>query len=561
MAREPVHLLTIGDELLTGDIVDGNKALLGRFCRQIGLSVVSSSSVPDAIDAIVDALAAAACAAKFVFVTGGLGPTRDDLTVEAFGRWAGVELQDDPQLRATLLERFPGASSARSALELRLAQLPRGARPLDNPLAVTPGFTWTRAPAPGRAGLSFFVFPGAPDQLEAMLATSGFTSRLASLRSTGANTRRDSSGGEEPSRIDARGTAQPVSRVRVIDWSEADLVELLAGWRADSASITTADGEGFDPLHLSLRADPPYVDLCASIVTPTQRDPNSSSAERIVDAPGVSTLALERARAWVAGLRVRLVEHRPHHVVVPESSVDPSDELDDALEPARRVQAQLRRMGCTVVTAESCTAGLIGATLAACAGASDVFRGGVIAYANDVKMSALDVGRRALVEHGAVSAPVVAAMARGALQRLSSDFAISVSGIAGPGGATPTKPVGTVFIGIAFEWAAAENRQLQHQVVALWRRLALSGDRDLVRASSVAWALELLARVLCFVESHRPTPSPGPSAPALPIAALLEAAGLLCETESEAVGLRFHGVEVAKSARSAPDSSLGSKPN
>lgn len=146
--------------------------------------------------------------------------------------------------------------------------------------------------------------------------------------------------------------------------------------------------------------------------------------------------------------------------------------------PASEVIARLR--GKTLVTAESCTGGGIGAALTAVPGASEVYKGGVISYTNWVKAHVLGVGEDLLARFGAVSAPVAAAMARGAEKLLQADIAVSVTGLAGPGGDEFGNPVGTVFIG----YACGQN--------CITRRFLFRGDREQVRAQAVDAALSLI---------------------------------------------------------------------
>jgi nicotinamide-nucleotide amidase len=156
---------------------------------------------------------------------------------------------------------------------------------------------------------------------------------------------------------------------------------------------------------------------------------------------------------------------------------------DDDTLPAV-VGAALRRRGLTVATAESCTGGLVAAALTRVAGSSAWFRGGLVVYADDLKVALAGVDPALLHEHGAVSAPVATALARAARERAAADVGIGVSGIAGPGGGTPGKPVGLVHVALAD--AAGE----------LAREARLVGDRALVRQRAVSWVLDLLRRRL-----------------------------------------------------------------
>lgn len=158
--------------------------------------------------------------------------------------------------------------------------------------------------------------------------------------------------------------------------------------------------------------------------------------------------------------------------------------MDDTLDLAARIGDLLRSRSWTLATAESCTAGLIAAALTDVAGSSDWFTGGVVAYANSVKSGLLGVPESDLAAHGAVSEPVVRAMAAGARRVTGADAGLAVSGIAGPGGGTPDKPVGTVWM--AWDLAGAASA----------RRFLFPGDRASVRAATVRACLEELARLL-----------------------------------------------------------------
>lgn len=157
---------------------------------------------------------------------------------------------------------------------------------------------------------------------------------------------------------------------------------------------------------------------------------------------------------------------------------------DESVRLAEKLGQVLLRLGLTLACAESCTGGLLAGTLTAVPGSSAWFRGGVVAYHDELKISLLGVPAEFFRSHGAVSEPVVLAMARGARTRLRADLALSVSGIAGPGGGTPDKPVGTV-------WLACSDQHGEHA-----RRFLFPGDRQAVRARILREALDgLLARV------------------------------------------------------------------
>ena len=156
---------------------------------------------------------------------------------------------------------------------------------------------------------------------------------------------------------------------------------------------------------------------------------------------------------------------------------------DETIERASRLLAACRGHGLTLATAESCTGGLIAAALTESAGSSDVFEYGYVTYANSAKIEMLGVPRALLADHGAVSAEVARAMAEGALERSGADLAVSVTGIAGPGGATATKPVGLVYVG-AVRRGGAATAERHH----------FSGDRTAIRQDTLTAALAAAAR-------------------------------------------------------------------
>ena len=162
---------------------------------------------------------------------------------------------------------------------------------------------------------------------------------------------------------------------------------------------------------------------------------------------------------------------------------------DVTLDAVSALGDALRHRGWHLATAESCTGGLIAGACTAAPGSSDWFAGGVVTYSNALKSALLGVDAVLIASHGAVSAEVAEAMAQGAVERLAVDLAVAATGIAGPGGAVPGKPVGTVWLGVALRGAAG--------VVAVRaRRLQLDGDRDAVRKASVAHALAWLSETV-----------------------------------------------------------------
>jgi len=418
------QILTIGDELLSGDTVNSNLAFLGERCRRLGISVIRAVSVRDRIDEIVAALADVGRWADLCLISGGLGPTSDDLTAEAVARACGVPLARNHEAVAAMMEMFARFNRPMPEINRKQADLPAGADMLANPIGTAPGFA-VRLPNSAEGGRRCWVacLPGVPREMRRMMVEQ-----------------------IEP-RI-AQEFALPVTHRRVyraIGRGESaiavELEPIVAEARTRSPGLAT--------LYLHYRASAPQVLLIAE-GTPGP-DGARATMEELAELDAPFTKALQPALYG----------------------------LGEADLPAR-VIAALTRAGQTVASAESCTGGRVGALLTEVAGASACYFGGVIAYDNTVKMGVLDVSQADLSQHGAVSEAVARAMAVGARRVMGTDFAVATTGVAGPGGGSPEKPVGTVDIAVA----DAEG--------STYKRLQLHGERTLIQHVSAVWALKLL---------------------------------------------------------------------
>jgi nicotinamide-nucleotide amidase len=428
--------LCIGDELLSGDTVNGNAAFLGTRARSLGVPLVRVATVRDRVGEIVEAVRAAADRCDVLFVSGGLGPTTDDLTTEALAAAAGVPLVRDDAALERLADKFRRFARAMPEANHKQADFPQGAEVLANPIGTAEGF----ALALGRA--TAFVMPGVPRELQRMTIEQ-----------------------VEP-RVRARfGLAAVRRRVyRVLGLGESALAEkvepIVAAHRTRSAGLAA--------LFLHYRAAMPEVTVVLEATADAQG--NAASDDELVafDAPLFDALAPGLYGVGEADLATRSID-------------------------------ALRRAGLRVAFAESCTGGLAAATVAAIPGASDVLLGGVVAYDDRIKRDVLGVPADALAHHGAVSEPVARALAEGVRRVMGSDLGVGITGIAGPGGGTAEKPVGTVHIAIA---DAEITRHL---------RLQLRGDRGTVQRASALWSLKLawdrlVARGLASVAPLEPIP-------------------------------------------------------
>lgn len=410
-----------GSELVRGERTDLNGPYLAGELLSLGIEparVTIVGDLPEELEpALRDALAAELCV-----VTGGLGPTHDDRTVELVARVTGRPLVVDPELEREIGEisrsfakRLGRPYAEYSTGVRKQASLPEGALSLG--LAGTaPGILLEHDRA------IVVVLPGPPRELRRLwpraIETPAFRALLARAR--------------PPQRRTLRFFGVAESAV-------AHTLEKAGG-----------DGDGVEAT-ICARDFEIHVDLMVE--------------------PGAET----RADA----LEARLVPPLETHLFARDER--PVEEL---------VLELLRARGQTLATAESCTGGMVAARLTGVPGSSDVFRGGIVAYADDVKRAELGVPRQTLARHGAVSAETAAAMSRGARDRLGADVAVSVTGIAGPDGGTPEKPVGLVHL-----HAVAPGGERE-------ARLELSGDRETIRRRATLTALHLV-RGLLTQSRHR----------------------------------------------------------
>lgn len=415
------EVITIGDELCRGEIVDTNATWLAERLTEMGFRVVRRTSVTDDREAIVEVLGEARRRGGTLVVTGGLGPTDDDRTVDAAAALARVDVVIDEAHRARMEERWLARGLAGTPEALRQVRVPRSALVLTNPVGLAPGF------ALDLAGRSAFFLPGVPREMKAIFAA------------------------EIAPRLERLAQAAPATRRltwRIFGLGESLLAERLAGLTADLAGVTLHDRIAF-----------PEV-LLTAVVT----RPSAAEAEEV----------LERLDGEVCARLGRAVVGHGHETL-----------------PAL-VGERLRARGETLATAESCSGGLLGDLLTDAAGASSYYHGGIIAYSNDLKIRLLGVHEATLADAGAVSEACVREMAEGVRLRLGSTWALAISGIAGPAGGTPEKPVGLVHCALA----GPTGTRAHH---LLW-----PGERRDVKRLAAFQALHLLVGALADDSRREP---------------------------------------------------------
>lgn len=367
-----VELINTGTEILLGSIVNTNAAWLGNRLFEAGFRVERQTVVPDGY-AINEAMRESAGRADIVIVSGGLGPTSDDVTREALCDVCGVDMHRDEQAAEGLKAYFQRRGLSVAECNFRQAMVPDGAAVLENPNGTAPGLVM---PAGDRMPM-FILLPGPPSELRPMVERSVIP-LLEGM-------------------ID--GDIPRLRVFRLVGIGESDLQDLV------DTSLHQVQGL--------------EVAYCARI------------GEVDVRLVGNET-ALKQGEA-------RLLTLAGTYVLRP---------LGATLE--RAVVSHLAAQGLKAAAAESCTGGLIAKRITDVPGSSRVFEFGWVTYADRAKTEMLGVPAEMLERHGAVSQPVVTAMAEGALARSGADAAVAVSGVAGPGGGTPQKPVGTVWLAWAF---------------------------------------------------------------------------------------------------------------
>jgi nicotinamide-nucleotide amidase len=369
-----VEIINTGSELLLGNTLNTHLSYLGQELFPLGYRVSRQVTVPDGDDIRI-ALMEAMGRAQIILVTGGLGPTTDDITREVTAEMLGLPLVEDAAAWQAILDRFARRGLTVTERNRRQAQVPQGATVLQNPNGTAPGL-YLRHQA-GAETQHIFLLPGPPRELRPMFEKS-VTLILKEIA-------------PEDERVESR-------RWLVIGLGESK-VESMVG-----EELLAIPG-----LELGYCARPGCVEVrCIGNREALE------AAERIIHA---------RLPAEVAG--------------------EGMDSLEEIL--IRKLAAA----GKTIAVAESCTGGNLANRFTNVPGASEVFIAGYITYANVAKTGALGVPAEMISQHGAVSEPVAKAMAEGALRVAGTDYALSTTGIAGPGGGTPEKPVGTVFTALA----------------------------------------------------------------------------------------------------------------
>ena len=381
------EIIAIGSELVSGQSLDTNSQWLSRALALMGIPVRFHTTLGDDLDENVQAFRIATERAGLVILSGGLGPTQDDLTREALAAVARVGLVEDAASLEAIAAMFTRRNRVMSERNRVQAMLPDGAEALPNRVGTAPG-VWMKI---GNASVG--ALPGVPHEMKIMfdeqvlprLTTLGWVGRIIAQR-----------------KINLFGKGESEF--------EAEAMDLTARGRVPEVGITVHDAT------ISFRISAAGATL--------------AEAEKAIE-PTIAT-----------------IRERFGHLIIGEGT----DDLPEA------VLALLAKTGTKLATAESCTGGLVSEMLTTLPGISAYFLGGVVSYSNEAKIALLGVDRGLIEAQGAVSPEVAAAMAKGARERFGADLAVSITGVAGPSGATPEKPVGLVYLGLATDRGVQTRR-------------------------------------------------------------------------------------------------------
>ena len=393
MVPRTAEIIAVGSELLGATRVDTNSLFLSEKLSALGIDLRMKSVVGDDTADLSAVFRQALSRAEVVVLTGGLGPTADDLTRDVVAEALGLPMDEDAEIVEKIRARFAKRGLTMPDVNRRQAQVPRGAIVLDNPNGTAPGLFIDHAGAAGRRIV--ILLPGPPREMQPM------------FEAVCAGPLGERAGDERIYRTSLFITGRGESHVEQL------AQPIYSRWRES--------GHGTHGLHGSA---PITTTILAAL----------GQVELHLTLRGIDEA---EARAALARARDELL------AVLRDDVYSTNGRIMEEI-----VGALLKERGYTIAAAESCTGGLLTSRLTDIAGSSAYVRASVVAYAYEDKTSLLGVPTELITEHGAVSEPVAVAMAEGIRARTGADVTVGITGIAGPGGATAQKPVGTVVIAV-----------------------------------------------------------------------------------------------------------------
>lgn len=401
-----IEIITTGNEIITGLVVDSNKAWMSERCQMLGHRITRHISVGDEFVAIGAVLKESCARAGCVLVSGGLGPTSDDITVEAAARAFGIKLALDEAVLKDIRDFFGRAGREMSAANEKQALIPEGGQALANRVGTAPGIRIKLGSA------EVFFLPGVPKELFQIFEDSVM-----------------------PWLAEVSNTHYEQKVLRCFGKPEADIASILKDAPVGEASLAY---------------QVKYPDILLRL---TAYDTNDEKARRCVEDAAHAIRALLGPTIYGEG------DAAMHEVV----------------------GVMLQRAQARVAVAESCTGGLLASLITDIPGASEYFERGLVTYSNESKMQMLGVSPETLRANGAVSRETAMAMAEGVRRLAGTTFGVALTGIAGPGGGSTDKPIGTVHIALA----TPDGTLAEHHVFARDRRwfklMAATTALDMIR--------------------------------------------------------------------------------
>lgn len=411
-----VELVSVGTELLLGNIVNTNARYLSEKCAMLGLNVYYQTTVGDNEERLSEVIRTALNRSDIVVLNGGLGPTEDDLTKETCAKVMGLPLVKDAHTEERLKEYYRG----RKKEELpdsnwKQALIPEGAVVFDNENGTAPGLVVEKD------GKTAILLPGPPGELYPMVEK-----QLC------------------PYLQNKNSDVILSQMIKICGYGESKVEEMILDLIDKQTNPTLATYSKLKEVHLRVTARAASEEEAKKLLKPVVKEIKKRFGDAVY-------------------------------------TTDENETLQDA------VVKLLKKHELTVTTAESCTGGLLAGTLVSVPGVSDVFKEGFVTYSNKAKRRHLDVSKSTLRKYGAVSAQTAKEMAKGGVFATDADVCVAITGLAGPDGATPEKPVGLVYI------ACYMNDKVQVE------EFHFKGNRQKIREQSVVQALDLLRRsILAF---------------------------------------------------------------
>jgi nicotinamide-nucleotide amidase len=370
------EIITIGDEILIGQIVDSNSAYIGQELNKTGISVTQITTVSDDRDKILNAISAAESRAELIILTGGLGPTKDDITKKTIAEYFGDELVFNQGVYDHVNKLLSGRGVSMNDLNSKQAYVPSSCKVLANDVGTAPGMLFEKN------NKTYFSIPGVPFEMKFLI-------------------------------------------------SERLIPYLKQKYKFNDIIHKVIMTQGIPESHLAKRIE--------------DWENNLPSEIKLAYLPQPGFVRLRLSAQGDKNILLKLIEKeiRKLNKIIPEAIFGYDEEKIEF-----SVFNLLKSKNKTLSTAESCTGGNISALITSISGSSEVFKGTVVSYSNEIKENVLGVKLETLKKHGAVSQKVVEEMVKGVLKIMKTDYAIAVSGIAGPTGGTNDKPVGTTWIAV-----------------------------------------------------------------------------------------------------------------